>query len=1530
MAQSGRVRAVVLLLSTLLLGGFAPPEVKRASPAEEPPRTAQLTERIPRLFVDAVNDVIRGTIRPTRVRYQPPATLFLEDAVLLDPRGQTVARIESAEATVAITPLFAGNLVIRTLVLSRPSLELVEDEEGRLNLIEALSPKDPAKGDDEPPNVEIRLDDIRVDNGRFSFVNPDGVRVSARGIAGQGRIDVDLQKRSFILRARRLSATAGRVDTNEVGVPLSEMRVERVRVVDDRLEVTNARGKASGAEVSGGGNLSWAGEGRMNLRGRVEAPRDTWPERLERPPFTPPTVSADVTVRGSFAEPVVGAKGTFGPLKAFDYDIDSGSGEVLVTLESARIVSATLNAGSARATARGTVLFTPQTIDLEGQVSSLSLARALSPAALDEAPAGTVSGSYRARGSFTLEREPLLITSTAEVRRLSFAGVTPPSPLEVSSRVVVTRDEVRVESAQATGQGVRATLEGRVLVESERVDLRLDVKGDAPHRWIADLPPELQADSGTFNGTIKGPFDAVVVSGRVDVPVADAYGVPIRRATSTVQADARQVRLSGISASVAEGSASGQVLVRFGTRRGAPDLLSGQLRFTDVDLARVVLAEGELEATGKASAVATLSGTVAHPVIEVGGAVSDATLVGEPLGDVNARLLITRDLLRVQSLEVEGPLGLLASDGALTVELDELALGGALQVTLSDLSRVEAAKELGLAGSAVGTLRLGGSARSPELFAWFDADDISLREAPLGSGPAFARLYTREAGTKSASRVVELSARLSGPRGLLRARAAYDIDAEVANAELRLLEMDLEPWLEMAPEELPRAAGVVSGVVQVWGPIARLNARATLRLPEIVFLEREPVGGVDDENGRNGNGTTTERRQRALSRGEELRALRARGGIYFSGELIGGQVDALLCAFPGALARHSVGPCGGAERVWLRAHGTFEQASTAFDLDVLGYVDEAYLERFVPVLRELEAHVSLVATGRARLSRADEEAPVLVSGDISLLEARVELAEAPPGVLEEATRLRFDRNKVFFTEPLRFAVGDSRVTVAGYAGPDDVKLDIDGTVLLALAKLYSDEITQASGTAVAGLEIVVDEGVPKISGQIAPNPGASLTLRSLRERVDLLGGRVTFAPGRAEGVESAERVSIDNLRVAFGGGEASLDGGFTVALRTTDEGGLQLAGLTGFDLTARGEGISVQRGPIRLETSFTLGLEQRGATPVLTGQLEITDGLYRERFELLENFVLTRPSRPSVPLYQTLAPFGLDSLGLDVAVAVRDFRVRADLVTFPMDASLTGNLRLTNDVRVPALSGALEIVEGSLTFPTARFELIDSQIEFPQERASLEPRVGVMARADLTPSRTGCETDLPVLLSLEGDTLEEVQLDLEAETGERHSRSDLFVNVLFGQRLAQCEAARGLGDPRNAAVRAFTGQLFASGFTQQIEEVIATSIGGEIQFNIFLETGRLGTDVRWQLGRRVVFEGEAPLYTWESGAGTSAADREALNASNLRLRFLLFDHLPPGDGDLFLETELTSREDEIVGTSESNLEGRFKYRLFEY
>src|SRR5690606_22036482 len=110
-----------------------------------------------------------------------------------------------------------------------------------------------------------------------------------------------------------------------------------------------------------------------------------------------------------------------------------------------------------------------------------------------------------------------------------------------------------------------------------------------------------------------------------------------------------------------------------------------------------------LATTGKASARVTLGGSVSHPVIEVGAAISDATLQQEPLGDVSARLLVTRDLVRVQSLDVDGPLGTLISDGALTVDLDELALGGDLRVTLPDLSRVEAAKELALGGSAEGT-----------------------------------------------------------------------------------------------------------------------------------------------------------------------------------------------------------------------------------------------------------------------------------------------------------------------------------------------------------------------------------------------------------------------------------------------------------------------------------------------------------------------------------------------------------------------------------------------------------------------------------------------------------------------------------------------------------------------------------------------------------------------------------------------------------------------------------------------------------
>ncbi len=1536
MAQFPPVRVAALPLLTLLAGGLGVPADELPAPATSPWR-AQLSERIPRLFVDAINDVIRGTIRPARIRYSPPGTLFLEDAVLLDPRGQPVARIERARADVAVTPLLTGNVVIEELVLERPVLELAQADDGTLNLIEALSPKDRSKGDNKgPPDVDIRLKDVRVSDGRFSFENPDGVRVSARDIDGRARVDVDLQQRTVVLMARQLTAAAGRVDLAELGVPFGAVRVERVRVVNDRLEVTNARGSASGAEVRGGGSLSWAGAGRLNLQGRVVAPKGTWPERLERLPFELPALDANVTVTGSFREPSVGAKGSFESFRAFDYPIDSGTGEVVVTEERARILSATLRSGAATLSGRGTVLFTPRTLDLEGRVEALPLRLALAPAKLDDGPRATLAGSYRLVGTFALDDGPLLLTSTLSARGLRFADVTPPSPLQVVSRLSINDELVRVESAELTGKGVRASVSGGVLIKEERVDLRLSASADAPARWLPDLPERLDVETASFEGSLAGPFAKVVVSGALAAPKADVFGVPLRGLTAKLTASAEQVRLADIRGSAAGGSARARVNVRLPTRKGGAQALSGEIEVTGAQLARVRLgADGELRATGEVSLLASLSGTPQHPIVSVSGTAAGASLEGEQLGDVRTRMLVTRDLLRVQTLEVIGPIGRLIADGALTLRFDDLALGGAVLVELNDLSRVAAAKELALAGRARGRVRLDGTAEGPEVLAWLSAEDLMLRGAPLGDGPLFARVRTvagDDAGERA--RVVELSGRLVGPRGLIKLRAAYDIDRERVNALLRLVDADLQPWLEMAPallgtDAFPAAAGLVDGVIRASGPVRNPDLKVRLRVPELVFLDQETQSDEEVSAAPPASGRAAAGGSAALSRADEMRRMRSQGGLFFAGDLVDRQLDALLCAFPGG-AEVTVSPCGGSERVWLRATGRVDLEQEAFALELRGYVDEANLERFVPALRELDADVSLVATGRASVVKAGAEASVEVSGDASLLAATIDLADTPPAVLERSARLRFERNKVFLEEPVRFSVGDSEVTVAGYAGPGDVRLKVDGTVLLALAKLYSAEVTQASGTVFAGIEIVIENGVPAVSGHITPGPGAAITLRSLRDRMELRSGRLAFEPIPAAGERTtAERITIDDLQVAIGGGEGSLEGAFTVLLSATDAG-LEVSKLTGFDLVARGEGISARRDRSRVEAAFNLRLEERAGEPLLRGLIEITDGLYRERFELLDNFVLASPERPSTPLYQTLAPFGLADLALNVDVDVRDFEVRADIVTFPMDAALTGSLKLSNTLRVPALSGALEIVEGSLTFPTARFEIVDSQIEFPQERAALEPRINLTARAELPPGRTGCETDLPVLLSLTGESTEEVQLDLEAETGERHTRFDLLMNVLFGQRLAQCEAERGLGDPTNAAVRAFTGQLFASGFTQQIEDAIADSFGGEIQFNLFVESGRLGTDVRWQLGRRVVFEGEAPLYTWEAGTGAGIGDRAALNASNLRLRFLLFDHLPPGDGELFLETELSSEEDELVGNTESNLEGRLKYRLFEY
>jgi hypothetical protein len=1514
------VRTLRLALLLFVCAGASPAPaggVERAPPppseAPAPIRLAGLADSLPRLFVDVINNLIRGEIRPARITYKAPATLLLENTQLVGADGVEVARVARASVDVAVTPLFSGDVVITRLDLEGPSLTLLM-RDGKLNIIEALRAKKSGQPGKPPPNVEVKISNISIARGRFSFANGD-VKVRTEGIAGTARVNVDVRKSHVTVVAQGLSAKSGRLDLEELGVPFSAVRVDRLRMVGSRMQITGGRGRVLEGDARLAGTLNFKEGGRYTLDGHLKAPRGTWPEKLKPLEFTPPSVDVDVSIRGPVKEPYVSVSGGFGAVAdLYGYSVDGGSVAVDVDKKKVKIRSATLRLGEGRVRADGSFVIKNKLLDLNVRAESLSVARALQPAKPKERPRGLVGGTARIVGVADGEA-PLQVTADLIARNARLYGVRPPSPLQVGARLTVTGGRVDLERVKATGRGLDARVDGRVRTKAKELDLALTVDAGRPLALVDDMPEELRIPGAKFSGRVRGPFDEVRVTGDVRAPEANAWGVPLAQLSARLEATAKRVAVSRLRGEAAGGALEGDVVVGLPAR--GPATLAGEVKVEGADLAALRTPDGEeIPLKGHLTLGATLGGDTKKPAIELRAEGHDVEISGESFGEVLASGQVSRERLTLWRLWADGPLATLRSRGPVWLGFENLDFGGELGVRIKDLAQVKAAESAKLKGAARGRLLLGGKLAAPDVKGWLDVDELSVREMPFGGGPLYLHFVGEKGSTDDEPRrAIQASARLQGPRGLMEVRAAWALERERLHAAARLVEVDLAPWLEGLVESVPRAAGLVSGHVSVWGPVDALEGSARLHMPEVVFKETDTDAGQ-------GLGATA----------AGMTRLRAEGPLWLDARLDDGELYAQVCAFPRP-DLFTASPCGAGERVWITASGPVDLEAERYDLAVRAYADESFLERYVPALREQGVRLGAVASADLRVKQESAEADLDVGGVLDVLAAHVEIEGAPPGDLVEPVRLLLDGQQVSLAAPLRVAVGDSELRVQGRAGPDDTELQVDGTVALALAKLYLDELSRAEGTVEAHLRLVRTPEVFSLEGGVKPQPGAAFRSRSLRERVELLGGEVRFEPAArrgagddsGEGAEAASddegiavRIIADDLEVRAGDGRGVFAGEVALA-RGSGESGVTV---TAWDLRARGAGLRVRGEQLWVESAFDLHLVGEQDAPRLTGRLEVTDGLLRERFEM-RNFVLTSgPSRPSEPLYRSLEPVGLADLALDVDVDVRDFRVRADLISFPLDANVTGTVHLENTVRVPALAGALEISEGSVLFPHSRFEFVESNVEFPRERKGLEPKVALFARGELQPRTTGCETELPVQLSLEGDDLDRIAIDLQAEESRlSHDKSDLLASVLLGLPLTACRAEAGAVDP-DAMVRAFSSE-FTAGLTAQLEETIQEQFGGELQVNVFLQGGRLATDVRWEIGRRLVVEGESPIVAL---AATDSADD---SARNLRLRLLFLDHVPPLSSDLFLEGGFEQR-DGVSQEDESTVETRLKLRFFEY
>lgn len=1458
-----------------------------AAPRAARARLAGIADEAPRLLLNLANRAIPGRIDAQVTRFDAPSTVVLEGVTVRDPEGREVARVKRITADAKLSALLAGDIVIERLLVVEPWLPLAM-REGRLNLLRAFL-RDEASTS-ERPDIDVYLNAVVVEDGALTF--DDGTLTArADGLSAQLKAELFVASGHFVVRGSHVRVRAGRVDLPEVGVPLSDVRANDFAFRATRLTLGQVTGAAMGAAFRASGDVYLTGAGRFDVKGSVDAPAAAWPEKLARLPFATPKANASGSLSGTFGAPlVILSVSSEESFVVSDIKLATARASVVVTRQSASFADGVVSfAGGGTATAEGTFHIREKTLLVDASVDRVPIATALAPARLAEPPTGQVSGAVRVEGATA---GPFVVRAGVRARKVKGFGLTSAEPLDVTAVVVVREARVDVESALVESRGLSATASGSVDTKQKLLSLDVEASAESPERFLVDAPKDLSLGNARFVGQLGGSSARPRVAGVLSTRglVASGVGVDVERADITVEEDV--VRVTRVTGRVLDGAMSGEATITLGKRR------------TIGARASVVSADGALYRTttgnalpiaGRFDASANVDGSLDDPRVRVTASSSDVHVSGERLGALTLVGSVTKDRVVIEQANVHGGLAD-ARVTSLRIDPRTGALEGSAVVDHLDLSRLAAAERARLAGSVSGPVRVSGTLDAPSVVIDVTLANLSIDKSVLGDGHGTVRVVPDRA--REGALVVDWSTFTRGPSGRIDARGAYALDTRRINARVDVAEVELAPFTRLLGEEAPRIDGVLTGSVEARGVIDDPNVRFSLVVPETTLHPADEVEAPP------------------LEQAAVLARTRTRGRSTLTGSLVGGQLRARLCAFESASAKELMTACERPARLFADVRGPIDPATGAFDLAVDAAIVERDLAVLVPALRRAALEVSGQARADVDVRRAADGA-VDVAGLATFEELVLAPNDAPTARLTSPAFVRFTSGTVALEKPMTFEVGERTVRLSGQVDLEARTLaaSLRGEVALAMVALFTNEVTQPTGSLDARVAVAGPFEAPVVDGCVAPKEGAAFTSRALGRRLEFMSGDVCVAPDdESSSSEALERVSFQRLVIGVDDGRAVFGGDVTLALESEDPQRVR-----GWNLALEGQDLVLGSGRTWADFGYDVTLRGEDA-PTLAGRVEVREGALRETFELA-NFVVTKkPGRPRAPLHETLRPFGLDDLALDVDIAITSFETAASASSVRVDGTVRGDLHLAETVRVPVLTGAIDVADGRFQFPFATFDVEQSQIEFVRRSdGRLVPRLYLVARTELEPPRNGLDTEVPVVLSLDGD-LDQMQLDLHAEDTDLDiSQNALFRYVLFGAPLSSTERSADA----SGALRAVSSEL-TSAFTRDIERTFSEELGTDVQLQVFYDDGRVSGGVRYALGRRLEIEGEAGILGQTTDANAPATTGE------LRLRLLVLDHMPLALGRHVAFVGQVKSPSGTTASDGASSDMRLTYRIFEF
>jgi autotransporter translocation and assembly factor TamB len=254
-------------------------------------------------LVTAINDTVVGSISLGRIDGSIWGNVILHDVVV---RHQGAEILEVPELTISysLLPLLWGRLHIFQLAGSRPTLHLRRDEDNQLNIVQALSLRQPQSEESSGLVLSVNSVSLREGNVEMRLAGPKPQNYTLTNVNVDGRIDA---------RPKMVTIDLSRVTSRLNSPGLPELSIDgalayRETGGTDTFEVANLLVTSGNSQVKLNGKVADLRATNLDVKIAVErlAPHD-----ISR-------VFADWPIRRD----VVGAIAVNGPLSALSFDID--------------------------------------------------------------------------------------------------------------------------------------------------------------------------------------------------------------------------------------------------------------------------------------------------------------------------------------------------------------------------------------------------------------------------------------------------------------------------------------------------------------------------------------------------------------------------------------------------------------------------------------------------------------------------------------------------------------------------------------------------------------------------------------------------------------------------------------------------------------------------------------------------------------------------------------------------------------------------------------------------------------------------------------------------------------------------------------------------------------------------------------------------------------------------------------------------------------------------------------------------------